>query len=277
MVNLPIFNSIGELAGGLARPDWNYLTNPAIYSIAITLAIVASLETLLSLEAIDSLDPLKRISSADRELVAQGVGNLTSGLLGGLPITSVIVRSSTNVYSGGKTRMSSFIHGLLLVVAVLFLPLYLNKIPLSCLASILLFTGYKLAHPKEFKKVFSEGWKQWIPFISTIIAVVAIDLLWGIFIGTFIGLIFVVLTNFESVFSVFHNGNEVLIKFQKDVTFLHKMSLKETFRKIPTGSEVYIDASKVHFMDHDIKLLITEFMSTAKERGIDVDFKQKQK
>ena len=277
MVNLPIFNSIGELAGGLARPDWNYLTNPAIYSIAITLAIVASLETLLSLEAIDSLDPLKRISSADRELVAQGVGNLTSGLLGGLPITSVIVRSSTNVYSGGKTRMSSFIHGLLLVVAVLFLPLYLNKIPLSCLASILLFTGYKLAHPKEFKKIFSEGWKQWIPFISTIIAVVAIDLLWGIFIGTFIGLIFVVLTNFESVFSVFHNGNEVLIKFQKDVTFLHKMSLKETFRKIPTGSEVYIDASKVHFMDHDIKLLITEFMSTAKERGIDVDFKQKQK
>jgi len=275
MVNLPIFGSIGELAGGLARPDWTFLTNPAIYSIAITLAIVASLETLLSLEAIDSLDPLKRISSADRELVAQGVGNLASGFLGGLPITSVIVRSSTNAYAGGKTRMSSFIHGLFLVIAVLFLPLYLNKIPLSCLASILLYTGYKLAHPKEFKKIFSEGWKQWIPFVTTIIAVVGIDLLWGIFIGTFVGLIFVILTNYESVFSVFNHGNEVLIKFQKDVTFLHKLSLKEVFRKIPKGSEVFIDASKVHFIDHDIKLLISEFMSTAQERGIDVDFKQK--
>jgi hypothetical protein len=208
-------------------------------------------------------------------LVAQGVGNLASGFLGGLPITSVIVRSSTNAYAGGKTRMSSLIHGLLLVIAVLFLPLYLNKIPLSCLASILLYTGYKLAHPKEFKKIFSEGWKQWIPFVTTIIAVVGIDLLWGIFIGTFVGLIFVILTNYESVFSVFNHGNEVLIKFQKDVTFLHKLSLKEVFRKIPKGSEVFIDASKVHFIDHDIKLLISEFMSTAQERGIDVDFKQK--
>jgi MFS superfamily sulfate permease-like transporter len=277
MVNLPIFNSIGDLAGGLARPDWTFLTNPAIYSIAITLAIVASLETLLSLEAIDSLDPLKRISSADRELIAQGVGNLTSGFLGGMPITSVIVRSSTNVYAGGKTRMSSFIHGLLLVVAVLFLPLYLNKIPLACLASVLLYTGYKLAHPKEFKKIFAEGWKQWVPFIATIIAVVGIDLLWGIFIGTFVGLIFVIITNYESVFSVFHHGSEVLIKFQKDATFLQKLSLKEEFRKIPKGSEVFIDASKVRFMDHDIKLLINEFMSTAKERGIEVEFKQKLK
>lgn len=275
MVNLPIFNSLGELTGGLAKPDWTFLTNPAIYSIAMTLAIVASLETLLCLEAVDSLDPLKRISSADKELVAQGIGNLASGFLGGLPITSVIVRSSTNVYSGGKTRMSSFIHGLLLVVSILFLPLYLNKIPLSCLASILLYTGYKLAHPSEFKKIFVQGWKQWIPFMVTIVAVVGIDLLWGIFIGTFVGLIFVVITNYESVFTVFKNENEVLIKFQKDVTFLHKLSLKEEFRKIPEGSEVYIDASKVHFMDHDIKLLISEFMSTAKERGIDVNFKQK--
>lgn len=275
MVNLPIFNSIGEITLDLAKPDWTFLTNPAIYSIAMTLAIVASLESLLCLEAVDSLDPLKRISSADKELVAQGVGNLVSGFLGGLPITSVIVRSSTNVYSGGKTRMSSLIHGLLLVVSILFLPLYLNKIPLSCLASILLYTGYKLAHPIEFKKILVQGWKQWVPFLVTIVAVVGIDLLWGIFIGTFVGLIFVVITNYESVFTVFKNENEILIKFQKDVTFLHKLSLKEEFRKIPKGSEVYIDASKIHFMDHDIKLLISEFMSTATERGIDVDFKQK--
>jgi MFS superfamily sulfate permease-like transporter len=275
MVNLPIFASSSEIWSGLVSPDWTFFSNPKVYSIAFTLAIVATLESLLSLEASDSLDPLKRISSPDRELLAQGTGNIVSGLLGGLPITSVIVRSSTNIYAGGKTRMSGFFHGILLLVAVLLLPLYLNKIPLACLASILLYTGYKLAHPKEFKKVIAEGWKQWVPFLVTVAVVVGVDLLWGIFVGTLVGLVFVIITNFTSVFSVFKNGNEVLIKFQKDVTFLHKMSLKETLRKIPAGSEVFIDISKVHFMDHDIKLIIDEFIATANERGIEADLKMK--
>ena len=275
MVNLPIFASSSEILSGLVSPDWSFITNPKVYSVAITLAIVASLESLLSLEATDSLDPLKRISSPDRELLAQGIGNISSGLLGGIPITSVIVRSSTNIYAGGKTRMSGFFHGVLLLVAVLALPFYLNRIPLSCLASILLYTGYKLAHPKEFKKVFAEGWKQWVPFLVTVAVVVGVDLLWGIFVGTLVGLAFVVITNYSSVFTVFKNGNEILIKFQKDVTFLHKMQLKETLRKIPVGSEVYIDTTKVHFMDHDINLLIQEFISTAQERGIEVDLKKK--
>jgi MFS superfamily sulfate permease-like transporter len=275
MVNLPIFASSSEIWSGLVSPDWTFFSNPKVYSIAFTLAIVATLESLLSLEASDSLDPLKRISSPDRELLAQGTGNIVSGLLGGLPITSVIVRSSTNIYAGGKTRMSGFFHGILLLVAVLLLPLYLNKIPLACLASILLYTGYKLAHPKEFKKVITEGWKQWVPFLVTVAVVVGVDLLWGIFVGTLVGLVFVMITNFTSVFSVFKNGNEVLIKFQKDVTFLHKMSLKETLRKIPAGSEVFIDISKVHFMDHDIKLIIDEFIATASERGIEADLKMK--
>jgi len=275
MVNLPIFASTSEIFAGLISPDWSFLSNPKVYSIAITLAIVATLESLLSLEATDSLDPLKRISSPDRELLAQGAGNIVSGLLGGLPITSVIVRSSTNVYSGGKSRMSGFFHGILLIVAVMLLPLYLNKIPLACLASILLYTGYKLAHPKEFKKVFAEGWKQYVPFLVTVAVVVGVDLLWGIFVGTLVGLAFVIITNYSSVFTVFKNGNDILIKFQKDVTFLHKMSLKETLRKIPAGSEVFIDATKAHFMDHDINLLIQEFMSTANERGIGVDLKKK--
>jgi MFS superfamily sulfate permease-like transporter len=275
MVNLPIFASSSEIWSGLVSPDWTFFSNPKVYSIAFTLAIVATLESLLSLEASDSLDPLKRISSPDRELLAQGTGNIVSGLLGGLPITSVIVRSSTNIYAGGKTRMSGFFHGILLLVAVLLLPLYLNKIPLACLASILLYTGYKLAHPKEFKKVIAEGWKQWVPFLVTVAVVVGVDLLWGIFVGTLVGLVFVMITNFTSVFSVFKNGNEVLIKFQKDVTFLHKMSLKETLRKIPAGSEVFIDISKVHFMDHDIKLIIDEFIATASERGIEADLKMK--
>jgi MFS superfamily sulfate permease-like transporter len=275
MVKLPVFASTNELVSGFITPDWSFLSNPKVYSVAVTLAIVATLESLLSLEATDSLDPLKRISSPDRELLAQGAGNVVSGFLGGLPITSVIVRSSTNIYAGGKTRMSGFFHGILLLVAVLFLPLYLNKIPLACLASILLYTGYKLAHPKEFKKVFAEGWKQYVPFLITVAVVVGVDLLWGIFVGTLVGLVFVVITNYSSVFTVFKNGNDILIKFQKDVTFLHKMSLKETLRKIPQGSEVFIDATKVHFMDHDINLLIQEFISTAKERGIEVDLKKK--
>lgn len=275
MVNLPLFASSSEIFTGLITPDWSFLSHPKVYSIAVTLAIVATLESLLSLEATDSLDPLKRISSPDRELLAQGAGNVVSGLLGGLPITSVIVRSSTNIYAGGKTRMSGFFHGLLLIVAVLLLPLYLNKIPLACLASILLYTGYKLAHPKEFKKVFAEGWKQYVPFLVTVAVVVGVDLLWGIFVGTLVGLAFVVITNYSSVFTVFKNGNEILIKFQKDVTFLHKMQLKETLRKIPEGAEVYIDTTKVHFMDHDINLLIQEFISTAQERGIEVDLKKK--
>jgi MFS superfamily sulfate permease-like transporter len=275
MVNLPIFASSSEIWSGLVSPDWSFITNSKVYSIALTLAIVASLESLLSLEATDSMDPLKRISSPDRELIAQGIGNITSGFLGGIPITSVIVRSSTNVYSGAKSRMSGFFHGILLLVAVLALPLYLNKIPLACLASVLLFTGYKLAHPSAFKKVIAEGWKQWVPFLVTVAVVVGVDLLWGIFIGTLVGLIFVLLTNYSSVFTVFQNGNEVLIKFQKDVTFLHKMSLKEALRKIPAGSEVYIDISKVHFIDHDINLLIQEFIATAHERGIEADLKQK--
>ena len=275
MVNLPIFASTNEIFAGLISPDWSFFSNPKVYSIAITLAIVATLESLLSLEATDSLDPLKRISSPDRELLAQGTGYIVSGLLGGLPITSVIVRSSTNIYSGGKSRMSGFFHGILLIVAVMLLPFYLNKIPLACLASILLYTGYKLAHPKEFKKVFAEGWKQYVPFLVTIAVVVGVDLLWGIFVGTLVGLAFVVITNYSSVFTVFKNGNDILIKFQKDVTFLHKMSLKEALRKIPAGSEVFIDTTKVHFMDHDINLLIQEFMSTANERGIGVDLKKK--
>jgi MFS superfamily sulfate permease-like transporter len=179
------------------------------------------------------------------------------------------------VYSGAKTRVSSFLHGLLLLVSILFISKYLNKIPLASLASILLYTGYKLAHPKEFKKVISDGPMQWIPFFVTIVVVVGMDLLWGIFIGTLVGILFILLTSYSSVFSVFTNGKEILIKFQKDVTFLHKMAIKEALRKIPTGSEVYIDTSKVHFIDHDIKLMLQQFSESAQKRGISIDYKKK--
>jgi len=274
MVNLPNFASFGDFLHVFQFPDFSALNQGGVYKVALTLAIVASLETLLSLEATDSLDPQKRISSADKELLAQGIGNITSGLIGGIPLTSVIVRSSTNIYAGAKTRMSGILHGILLLISVLFLSSWMNLIPLACLASVLLYTGYKLAHPKEFKKVLSEGWKQWVPFLTTIVVVVFVDLLWGIFIGTSIGLLFVIFTSYESVITVHQKENSFLIRFKKDVTFLHKMTLKTILQKIPENSLVFIDAKQAHFMDHDIQLMLKEYMETANLKNIEIDYQK---
>lgn len=274
MVNLPAIKDFNDFSQSLQFPDFTTFANPLVIKTALTLAIVASLESLLSLEATDSLDPEKRVSSADRELLAQGMGNIASGLIGGIPVTSVIVRSSTNIYAGAKSRKSSMIHGVLLLLSVLFFAGILNYIPLASLASILLFTGYKLAHPKEFKKVIAEGWQQYVPFIITIVMVVLIDLLWGIFIGTAIGLIFVVYTNYQSVVSVHHKDNNFLIRFKKDVTFLHKMSIKSALQKIPNDSTVFIDAKNAQFIDHDIQLILKEFIETAPDKNIEIDLKK---
>lgn len=275
MVNLPILSAWSDLSAAMNFPDLGAWNNTEIYMVALTLAIVASLESLLSLEASDALDPQKRISSPDKELFAQGIGNIASGFLGGLPITSVIVRSSTNIYAGAQTRASGIFHGLLLMVAVLALPGLLNHIPLASLASVLLFTGYKLAHPKEFKKVFTEGWKQYIPFLCTILVVVFVDLLWGIFIGTLVGLLFVVISNYQSAISVFKKDQTVLIKFQKDLSFLHKMALKNALMDIKPGCVVYIDARNAPYMDHDIRNIIEGFVQTASLKNIEVDLKFK--
>ncbi|MEY4383359.1 MAG: Carbonate dehydratase [Bacteroidota bacterium] len=274
MVSLPEFSNIHTFIDSFQFPDFSAITNPEIIKIAFTLAIVASLESLLSLEATDSLDPQKRISSADKELLAQGIGNISSGLIGGIPLTSVIVRSSTNIYAGAKSRMSGFFHGILLLTSVLFFSSLMNQIPLSCLASVLLYTGYKLAQPKEFKKVIREGWKQWVPFIVTILIVVFVDLLWGIFIGTTIGLVFVLVTNYQSVFSVHQKDNTFLIRFKKDVTFLHKMSIKNTLQNIPPNSMLFIDATHAHFIDHDIQLMLNDFIESAAIKNIEIDFKK---
>ena len=273
MVSLPSFAGLTDLSNAIQFPDFNEIANIEIYKIAITLAIVASLESLLSLEATDSLDPQKRISSADKELFAQGIGNIASGLIGGIPLTSVIVRSSTNIYAGAKSRMSGFFHGILLLVSILFLSPIMNQIPLACLASVLLYTGYKLANPSEFKKIIGEGWKQWVPFLVTILVVVFVDLLWGIFIGTTVGLGFVVVTNYQSVISVHQKDNSILIRFKKDVTFLHKMVVKNTLQKIPENSLVFIDAKQAQFIDHDIQILLKQFIETAHLKNIEIDYK----
>jgi MFS superfamily sulfate permease-like transporter len=273
MVSVPIFNSFEAFSSSLVTPDFSFLNNSKTLVVAITLAIVASLETLLSLEAADSLDLEKRISSSNKELIAQGSGNIISGLLGGLPLTSVVVRTSTNIYTGGRTRASTIFHGLLLVFAVFLVPTFINKIPLASLAAILLMMGYKLASPAIFKKVFMEGYDQFLPFIITILVVVFKDLLWGIFIGTAVGLLFVLRTNFKNVISFVRDGKNVLVKFNKDVYFLNKPKIKEVLMNLQEGDELLIDGTKAQFIDHDIYSILEEFKIGAKDRNIAVTFK----
>lgn len=249
-------------------PDFSVLTNPKIYGIAATIALVASLETLLNLEASDRLDSAKRVSSTNQELIAQGIGNILSGMVGGLPVTSVVVRTSANIYGGAKTRMSTVLHGLFLVTAVFLGGPILNLIPLSCLAAVLIMVGYKLASPAIFKKTYRDGWSQFLPFIITVLGIVFTDLLIGIALGTVIGILFVLYTNFQSTFSVFRDGRKVLIEFEKDLYFLSKPQLKEALGLLQPGDEVLIDGTKAPFIDHDIYNMLQDYRETARVQGI---------
>ena len=277
MVNIPQINSIAEAKNVLNFPDFAFLANLNIYTVALSLAIVASLETLLNLEAADAIDPQKRLSSPDQELKAQGIGNLISGLVGGLPITSVVVRTSANVYNGGQTRMSAFVHGCLLLLSVLLIPQLLNRIPLSALAAILLMLGWKLANYKTILKVYQEGKNQFIPFIITVLVVVFEDLLIGIFVGTAVGLLFVVFTNFSSTITVIRDEHRVLITFNKDISFLQKPRLKQELAQIKSGDYLYVDATRADFIDHDILLMLEAFKESAELKNIETDYKSVRK
>ena len=273
MVSVPLFKTFKDFTTTLITPDFSFFTNAKIYTVAVTLAIVASLESLLSLEAADSIDPEKRISSSNKELKAQGIGNILSGFLGGLPLTSVVVRTSANVYSGAKTRTSSIFHGVLLLASVFIIPTILNKIPLASLAAVLLMVGYKLASPAIFMKVFKEGYNQFIPFMITILVIVFKDLLWGIAIGSVVGILFVLKTNFRNVISYIREGKNVLIKFNKDVFFLNKPQIKELLMNLKEHDVVFIDGTKATFIDHDIFSILVDFKNNAQNKGIDVEFK----
>ncbi len=252
------------------------ITNPQVWTTAITIAIVASLETLLSIEAVDKLDPYNRRTPTNRELKAQGVGNIVSGLLGGLPVTSVIVRSSANVNAGGRSKLSTILHGLLLLAAVLLIPGLLNKIPYSALAAILIFTGYKLAKPSLFMEFHKKGIDQLIPFVVTIIAILLTDLLKGILIGMPIGLFFLLRSNFRSAIMVVHERNNYLVRFRKDVSFLNKPIIKEKLEAIPGNSFILIDLTRADFIDRDIIDAINEFLHHAHLRNIRVEIKKNQ-
>ena len=274
LVNLPIPSEVGGLSGLLTFPDFSRITDPDIYRIAFTIALVGSIETLLSVEATDKMDPYKRITPTNRELRAQGVGNFISGFIGGLPITQVIVRSSTNVQSGGKTRFSTVFHGFILMIAALALPRFLNNIPLASLSAILLMVGYKLAKPSLFRTIYKLGYKQFIPFIATIIAIVFTDLLTGVIIGMFFGVFNILVSNYRIPF-IFENtdrkSDKLLIRLGQEVSFLNKGALIRALSKVQNNCKVVIDGSASETVDYDIIEVVNDFREQAKYRNIEVE------
>lgn len=270
MVNIPVAGSAAEFFSFFRLPDWSHLNNPDVWITAITLALVASLETLLGLEAIDKLDPMKRVSPTNRELIAQGSGNIVSGLLGGLPLTSVIVRSSANIQAGAKTKLSAILHGILILICVAFVPGLLNMIPKAALAAILIYTGYKLAKPSLALDYFKKGWEQFMPFIVTILAIVFTDLLKGVLIGIAVGIFYIIRSNFRTAIFVVNDHNKYLIRLRKDISFFSKPVLKSKLEKIPANSSLIIDLTKAEFIDRDIIDTINEYLLHAHLKNIHV-------
>jgi MFS superfamily sulfate permease-like transporter len=273
LVNIPAASSASEFFSFFSQPDWSQLGNYQVWLTGATIAMVASLESLLSIEAIDDLDPYQRVTPTNRELKAQGLGNLVSGLVGGLPVTSVIVRSSANVNAGARTKMSAIYHGMLLLLCVAFIPVVLNLIPKAALAAVLIFTGYKLAKPALFIAFYKKGWDQFLPFVITIAAILATDLLKGVIIGIGVGLFFVIRSNFRSSVFVVSDANKYLFRLRKDVSFLNKPIIKNRLEKVPSGSYVLIDASRADFIDKDIIETIEDFLIHAPLKDITVELK----
>ncbi len=272
LVQIPISDSVSGFLDNFKRPDWSALGNPQVYLTALIIAVVASLETLLSVEAADKLDPFKRVTPTNRELKAQGVGNIIAGLIGGLPVTQVIVRSSANVQSGGRTKAATIGHGILILISIVSIPVILNMIPLATLASILLLVGYKLANPKLFKKMYAQGKGQLLPFLFTIVAIVFTDLLMGLAIGLAVAVLIILYQNFRIPFKVKELKSDgiqnIKIELAQEVTFLNKASILKTLYQIPNDSIVEIDTSKTQYMHYDIQEILEDFSINAKERGI---------
>lgn len=279
LVTIPVVNSFAEFTNLFIFPDFTQILNNDVLILAFTIAIVASLETLLSIEAVDKLDPYKRVSPTNRELVAQGIGNMSSGLLGGLPMTSVIVRSSANVNSGGKTRQSAMLHGMWLLAAVLIIPGIINLIPLSSLAAILLVTGYKLANAKLFRHMYHRGLDQFIPFVITILAVIFTDLLKGVGIGMLVAIFYILRNNMRNAFvytlDFNENKNKITVNLSEEVSFLNKAAIQQTLYNLPKGIDtIIIDGSKSRFIDKDVISVIKDFEHNALSKGKSVELKE---
>ncbi|MCB1176260.1 MAG: SulP family inorganic anion transporter, partial [Leptospiraceae bacterium] len=275
LVNLPAPEHFAGFIEYLKFPDFTAITNVQVYQIAITIAIVASIETLLSIEAADKLDPKKVFTDTNRELKAQGVGNIISSLLGGMPMTSVIVRTSANVQSGAKSKISTISHGIFLLISVLLAPTFLNRIPLAGLASVLLMVGYKLASPRIFKLKWKQGINQFIPFIATVIAVVSLDLLKGVAIGLCIAIFYILKANLQFAYHFsndqYHEGETITIHLAQEVSFLNKAAIKQTLFDLPENSKIIIDATNNIYIDFDVIQLIKDFiLHSSKDKNIHV-------
>ena len=277
VVRLPVANNLTEFFNQFTFPDFSAITNFEVWKIAIVLAIVASLETLLSVEATDKMDPNKRITPTNRELKAQGLGNIFSGLIGGLPVTQVIVRSSANVSFGGKTKLSAILHGMFLLISAVTIASVLNMIPLASLAAVLLMVGYKLAKPELFTKMYKLGWEQFIPFLATIVGILLTDLLKGITIGILFGIFYTLRHSYrnshymkESVTS--EEGQEVHhLVLAEEVSFFNKASVIKELEEIPANSKVIIDCTNSKSIAYDVVELIRDYKSNAKTKNITVE------
>tara|TARA_R110000787_G_scaffold105773_3_gene213304 strand:+ start:2367 stop:3947 length:1581 start_codon:yes stop_codon:yes gene_type:complete len=275
LVSVPIPEDMSSFIGQFSFPNFAVIGNPDIWVVAFTIALVASLETLLCVEATDKLDPHKNVTPTNRELLAQGTGNVISGLIGGLPITQVIVRSSANIQSGGRTKMSAIIHGLFLLISVILIPTLLNKIPLSVLAAILLIVGYKLAKPALFKKMYHLGWKQFIPFTVTVVGIVFIDLLWGIGLGLAVGIVVILIKSFQNSHFLHiedkSNGtHKIKMTLAEEVTFFNKGAILNELDSLPRNTSLELDVRKTRYLDNDIIEILDDFAYKAKERNIDI-------
>jgi len=272
-VDLPALGSLNDLFSAMTPPALDQIGRMDVWVVAITLALVASLESLLSLEAMEQMDPYKRSASPNRELTAQGIGNLLAGAFGGLPITSVIVRSSANMHAGARSKVSAIFHGMLLLLCMFFLADTLNLIPLACLAAILLYTGFKLAKPSMFIATAKQGAYYFIPFAATILGVIGIDLLMGILIGFGTCVVLTIVANLRNTFSFAHYENHYLLVFRKDVSFLGKVSLKRHLLSIVADSSLLIDANHVDYIDPDVMDLIRDFVRDAEQKNITISWR----
>ena len=272
LVSLPVAETLHDVLGLITLPDFSQMTNPAIYTVAFTIAIVASLETLLCVEAIDKLDPYKRVTSNNRELRAQGIGNICSGLLGGLPMTQLIVRSSANIQSGGRTKTAAFTQGILLLIVVLWIPNVANMIPLASLAAILLVVGYKLAQPTLFKTIYQVGYFHFIPFMATIIGLIFSDMLMGITIGMGFAVFFILLENLQVGFHLLEQkkSNKTVITLSENVSFLNKSKILHILSELPAKSSLVIDATYAKYIDYDVYEVIQNFKVDARRKKINL-------
>jgi MFS superfamily sulfate permease-like transporter len=275
LVSVPVPEDFSSFLGQFSFPNFSVITNPEIWVVAFTIALVASLETLLCVEATDKLDPYKNVTPTNRELLAQGTGNILSGMIGGLPITQVIVRSSANIQSGGRSKMSAIIHGFFLLISVILIPKLLNMIPLSVLAAILLIVGYKLAKPALFKTMYDLGWKQFLPFIVTVAGIVFTDLLKGIGLGLAVGIVVILIKSYQNSHFLHKEGEDVddgkiKMTLAEEVTFFNKGAILKELDRLPENSFLELDVSKTRYLDNDIIEILEDFSIKAKERNINI-------